>query len=112
MRRERHARLRSTRSAASIGRSRKAKTRGGGAPGTRSHSTEHRTQIVCGHFGDNRSRESAGLRDRDDRFEVPESPVRIASANAPVEGLVAPGRCEAFAYVRTVEIERRSRREY
>ena len=28
---------------------------------TRSHSAEHHAQIVCGHFGDNRSRESSGL---------------------------------------------------
>jgi hypothetical protein len=33
---------------------------------TRSHSTEHNAQIVCGHFGDDRLRESSGVRNRDD----------------------------------------------
>jgi hypothetical protein len=37
-------------------------------------------QIVCGHFGDNRSRESDGLRRRGNRFEVSQTPVRVAIA--------------------------------
>jgi hypothetical protein len=103
----RHAQLRSTRPAASIGRTRKAKASAGRPPRTRSHSTEHRAQIVCGHFGDNRTRESYGLCRRGDRFEVSQTPGWIAIAKAPVECLVAGRRCEAFALVRTVEIERR-----
>jgi hypothetical protein len=103
--------LRSKRPAASIGRTRKAKGRAVRAT-TRSHSAKHHAQIVCGHLGDNWNGESDGLRHRGDRFEVSQAPGRAAIAKAPIEGLVAWGRCEAFAYVRTVEIERRSRREY
>ena len=47
---------------------------------TRSHSTEHNAQIVCGHFGDDRSRKSIGLRHRGNRFEVSQTPVRVAIA--------------------------------
>ena len=79
---------------------------------TRSQSAEHHAQIVCRHFGDNRSRESNRLRHRGDRFEASQAPARVAIAKAPVERLVARGRCEPFAYVRTIEIERRRRREY
>ena len=79
---------------------------------TRSHSAEHHAQIVCGHFGDHRSRESNGLRDRGNRFEVSQTPVRVAIAKAPVEGLIARRRFEPFAFVWTVEIQRRLRREY
>jgi hypothetical protein len=55
---------------------------------TRSHAPEHHAQIVCGHFGDNRSRESNRLRDRGNRFEVSKAPVRVAIAKTPVECLV------------------------
>ena len=59
----------------------------------RSHSAEHYAQIVCGHFGDNRSRESNGLRDGGNRFEVSQTPVRVAIAwlrsNAWLLGAVA-----------------------
>jgi hypothetical protein len=78
----------------------------------RSHSAEHHAQIVCGHLGDNRSRESHRLRHRGNRFEVSQTPVRVAIAKAPVECLVARSRCDPFAYVRTVEIKRRRWREY
>ena len=64
---------------------------------TRSHPAEHHAQIVCGHFGDNRSRESNGLRHRGNRLEVSQTPGRVAIAKAPVECLVARGRCEPFA---------------
>jgi hypothetical protein len=40
---------------------------------TGSCSAEHHAQIVCGHFGDNRSRESNGLRHRGNCFEVPQT---------------------------------------
>ena len=73
---------------------------------------EHHAQIVRGHLGDCRHRESDGLRDRGDRFEVSQTPGRVAIAKASVERLVARGCCEPFAYVWTVEIERRRRREY
>src|ERR1700722_6893023 len=36
----------------------------------RSYSAEHHAQIVCGHFGDNRSRKSNEMRGRGNRFEV------------------------------------------
>jgi hypothetical protein len=39
-------------------------------------------------------------------------PVTVAIAKAPVERLVARGRCEPVAHVWTIEIERRHRREY
>ena len=64
---------------------------------TLSHSAEHHAQIICGHFGDNRSRESNGLRDRGNRFKISQTPGRIAIAKAPVEYLIAPGRCYPFA---------------
>ena len=57
-------------------------------------------------------RESNRLRHRGNRFEVSQTPVWVAIAKAPVECLVARGRCEPFAYVWTIEIERRRRREY
>ena len=38
--------------------------------------------------------------------------VRVAVAKAPVECLVARGCGEPFAYVRTIEIERRGGSEY
>jgi hypothetical protein len=40
----------------------------------RSHPAEHHAQIVCGHFGDNRNRESNGLRHSCDHFEVSQTP--------------------------------------
>jgi hypothetical protein len=46
----------------------------------RLHSAEYDAQIVCGHFGDNRSRKSDGLRHRGNRFEVSQTPVRVAIA--------------------------------
>ena len=49
---------------------------------------EYRAQIVCGHFSDNGSQESNGLRHRGDRFEVSQTPVRVAIAKALVEGLI------------------------
>jgi hypothetical protein len=52
------------------------------------------------------------MRRRGDHFDVSQTPVRVAIAKAPVEGLIAWRRCEPRAYVRTVEIERRRRREY
>ena len=78
----------------------------------RSHPAEHYAQIVCGHFGDNRNRESNGLRHRCDHFEVSQTLGVVAIAKAPVERLVARGRCEPFAFVWTIRIERRRRREY
>ena len=72
---------------------------------------EHHAQIVCGHRGDCRSRESDGLRDRGDRFEVSQTPGRVAIAKPSVERLVAQGRCESFAFVRAIEIERGRRRK-
>ena len=74
---------------------------------SRSDPVEHHAQIVCGHLGDCRNRESDGLRDRCDRFEVSQTPGRVAIAKASVERLVARGRCEAFAFVWAIEIERR-----
>jgi hypothetical protein len=65
----------------------------------RSHPAEQHAQIVCGHLGDSRNRESNGLRRRCDRFEVSQTPGRVAIAKAPVERLVARGRCEPFAFV-------------
>jgi hypothetical protein len=44
-------------------------------------------------------------RHRGNRFEVSQTPVRVAIAKAPVECLVARGRCEPFAFVWTVEIK-------
>ncbi len=73
---------------------------------------EHHAQIVCGHLSDCRNRESDGLRDRGDRFEVSQTPGRVAIAKASVERLVARGRCESFAFVWAIEIERRRRRKY
>src|SRR5277367_3542063 len=55
-------------------------------------------QIVCGHFGGSGNRESNGLRYRSDRFEVSQTPGRVAIAKVPVERLVARGRCEPFAF--------------
>jgi hypothetical protein len=55
---------------------------------TRSHSPEHHAQIVCGHYGDDRSRKSDGLRHRGNRFEVSQTPGRVAIAKAPVECLL------------------------
>ena len=55
---------------------------------TRSDPAEHHAQIVCGHFGDDRSRESIGLRHRGNRFEVSQTPVRVAIAKAPIECLL------------------------
>ena len=65
----------------------------------RSHPAEHHAQIVCGHLGDSRSRNSDGLRDQSDGFEVSQTPGRVAIAKASVERLVARGRCEPFAFV-------------
>jgi hypothetical protein len=59
-------------------------------------------QIVCGHLGDSRNRESNGLRDRCDRFEVSQTPGRVAIAKASVERLVARSRCESFAFEWTI----------
>jgi hypothetical protein len=73
---------------------------------TRSHPAEHHAQIVCGQFSDNRSRESSGLRYRDNRFKVSQTPGRVAIAKAPVERLVVRGRCEPVAFVWPIEIER------
>ena len=97
--------LRSTRPAASIGRTAKSKARVARHE-TRSHSTEYHPQVVCEHFGDRRNRESDGLRDRGDRFEVSQTPGRVAIAKVSVERLVARGRCEPFAFVGAIEIER------
>jgi hypothetical protein len=44
-----------------------------------------------GHFGDNRSRESNGLRHGGNRLEVSQTPDPVAVAKAPVECLVARG---------------------
>ena len=74
---------------------------------SRSQPAEHDAQIVCGHLGDCRHRESDGLRDRRDRLEVSQTPGRVAIAKASVERLVARGRGESFAFVWTIEIERR-----
>ena len=76
----------------------------GRPPRTRSHSTEHHTQIVCGHFGDKRSRESNGLRHSGKRSEVWQTPLQVAIAKAPVESLVARSRRGPFAYVWTIEV--------
>jgi hypothetical protein len=46
----------------------------------RLHSAEYDAQIVCRHFGDNRTRKSDGLRHRGNRFEVSQTPVRVAIA--------------------------------
>ena len=73
---------------------------------SRSQPVEHHAQIVCGHFGDSRNRESNGLRYRSDRLEVSQTPGLVAIAKVPVERLVARGRCEPFAFVRAIEIER------
>src|SRR5208337_529960 len=78
---------------------------------SRSYSTEHHTQIVCGHLDDRRNRESDGLRGRCDRCEVSQTPGRVAIAKASVERLVARGGCESFAFVWAIEIERRRRRK-
>ena len=78
---------------------------------SRSDPVEHHAQIVCGHFGDNGSRESNGLCRRGNPWEVSQTPVRVAIAKAAVKGLVARSGSDPFAYVRTVEIERRRRRE-
>ena len=78
----------------------------------RSHSAKHHAQIVCGHFSDSRDRESDGLRNRCDRFEVSQTPGRVAIAKASVERLVARGRCKSFAFVWAIEIERCRRRKY
>ena len=86
--------------------------RAGRPPRTRSHSAEHHAQIVRGHFGDDWNGESDGLRHCRNRFEVSQTPVRVVIAKAPVEGLIARRRFGPFAFVWTVEIERRSRREY
>ena len=45
-------------------------------------------------------------RHRGNRFEVSQTPGRAAIAKAPIERLIARGRCEPFAYVWTIEIER------
>jgi hypothetical protein len=81
-------------------------------PTTRSHSPEHHAQIVCRHFGDNRSRESNRLRHRGNRLEVSQAPGWVTIAKASVECLIARGRCEPFAYVRTIKIKRRRRSKY
>src|SRR5580704_11935594 len=44
---------------------------------TRSHPPEQHAEIVCGHFGDSRSRETNGLRYRGNRFEVSQTPGRV-----------------------------------
>jgi hypothetical protein len=67
----------------------------GGSSGstTRLHSAVHNTQIVCRHFGDNRSRESSGLRHRGNRFEVSQTRFGLRSrrlrSNAWLLGAVA-----------------------
>lgn len=81
-------------------------------PLSRSHPAEHYAQIVCWHFRDNRNREPNSLRRRCDRFEVSQTPGRIAIAKASIELMVAGRRFESFAFVWTVEIKRRTRREY
>ena len=87
---------------------------GGRSPAARqctvsSDPVEHDAQIVCGHLGDCRNRESNGLRDRCDRFEVSQTPGRVVIAKASVERLVARGRCNSFAFEWTIKIERRRR---
>ena len=79
---------------------------------SRSDPVKHHAQIVCGHLCYCRNRESDGLRDRCDRFEVSQTPGRVAITKASVERLVARGRCESFAFVWAIEIERRRRRKY
>ena len=79
---------------------------------SRSDPVKHHAQIVCGHLGDSRKRESNGLGDRCDGFEVSQTPGRVAIAKFSVERLVARGRCKSFAFVRAIEIERRRRRKY
>jgi hypothetical protein len=56
--------------------------------------------------GGTTTRESNGLRYRSDRLDVSQNPRLVAIAKVPVERLVARGRCESFAFVRTIEIER------
>jgi hypothetical protein len=63
----------------------------------RSDSPEHHAQIVCGHFGDNRSGESGGVRRRGNQFEVSQTPVRIAIAKTRIECLVARSGGDPFA---------------
>jgi hypothetical protein len=64
---------------------------------TRSDSPEHHAQIVWGHIGDNRSRESTGLRRDGDHFEFSQTPVRIAIAKTSVERLIARSGSDPFA---------------
>src|ERR1700691_4302491 len=74
-----------------------------------SHPAEQHAQIVCGHFGDTGSRESNGAGYRSNCLEVAQTPGRGAIAKVPVESLVARSRCDPFAFVRAIEIERRRR---
>jgi hypothetical protein len=76
-----------------------------------SQPAENHAQIVCGHLGDHWLREPSGLRHRCDRFEVSQAPGRLVIANAPIERFVAGGGWDILAFVWSVEIERRRRRQ-
>jgi hypothetical protein len=113
MRRERHAQLRSTRPAASIGQSRKAKTRAGRPPRGHDHIRRNTTlrlfpgiSVTTGA----KNPTDCALKATASRSRRPRAGLR--SRQAPIECLVARGRFEPFAYVRGRRDRQATRRKY